>query len=92
MSLRIKDGENEIEIMFDYICDPEFGRSTQSTIRLNNKPVSTGFATCSCTDNFSKSVGRKLSLTRAIDIAKKNGEIDKNVSKKIWETYRQCCK
>jgi len=92
MSLKINDGNNFIEILFDYITDKYFGRFTTSTIRLNNRPIAMGSAICSLKDNFCKSIGRKLSLTRAIETAKKNGEIDKNISKKIWEIYRKNCK
>jgi len=92
MSLRIKEGNNDIEIMFNYTCDPELGKLTTSIIKLNNKHIGMGQAICSIKDNFCKATGRKISLTRAIEVAKENKKIDKNISKKIWETYRASCK
>jgi len=92
MSLKINDGDNFIEILFDYTKDEYFGRFTTSTIRLNNRPIAMGSAICSLKDNFCKATGRKISLTRAIETAKKNKEIDKKISKRIWEEYLKCCK
>ena len=94
MSLRIQYGNTDIEILFDYPVDRDFTRHrrTQVTIRFNDKPIAVAQTCCNPIDNFSRSVGRKLALTRAIKIAKDNGTINKDVSKKIWETYRQCCK
>lgn len=73
MSLKIHDEDNFIEILFDYTTDKYFGKFTTATIRFNNKPIALGSAICSLKDNFSKSIGRKIALTRAIDTAKKNG-------------------
>ena len=101
MSLRIKDGDNEIEILFDYLRDwrnPNFPNTpkgeiaTYTTIKFNNKIIVEGYALCSEKDNFCKAIGRKISLTRAIETAKKNGEINKDISKRIWEEYLKCCK
>jgi len=92
MSLRVKDGDNEIEVLFNHTTDKELGKCTCVTLRFNDRDAVSGFAVCSYKDNFCKATGRKIALARAIDAAKIRGTIDKSVSKKIWETYRKNCK
>ena len=46
--------------------------------------VSRGIAECSKEDSFSRAIGRKIALTRAI---KRGSSIDKETRTKIWETY-----
>jgi hypothetical protein len=60
-----------------------FRRVTIATIENKRGQVlATGSATCHEKDNFSKSVGRKLSLARAI------GPVwAPHVRKKIWKAY-----
>lgn len=114
MSLRIKDGNDDIEILFDHIAYEEiktrlvdlYGKNvkigvdiapvgtkcTLATVKLNGQPQMTSTAFCSQKDNFCKSTGRKLALSRAIKIAKENRIINKDTSKKIWDEYRRNCK
>jgi hypothetical protein len=111
MSLRIKDGENEIEILFDHINEktdlneevrasrisslyplPPNTKGTLVTMKCNGQLPITAVSLCSPKDNFSKSTGRKLALSRAIKIAKERKIIDKKISKIIWNEYRKNCK
>jgi len=114
MSLRIKDGNIEIEILFDHIVYEEiekrlidlYGKGvkigvdiapigtkcTLATVKLNGQPQMTSTAFCSQKDNFCKSTGRKIALSRAIKMAKEHRIIDKNTSKIIWDEYRRNCK
>ncbi len=67
------------------------GRSLGTTIckivddSIMGKPflVSSGEASCSFRDKFSKEVGRKVSLTRAIESL----NLPKQERRIIWETY-----
>lgn len=44
-------------------------------------------ARCSPKDNFSKAVGRKIALTRALRILTKNNLIEKGQRALIWDLY-----
>lgn len=76
----------------------QFSHSTKSEARHtvcelltvdegNLKPFATGVAHCHPKDNFSKAVGRKRSLKRALE----NAGLDKSERTQAWNAYREHC-
>lgn len=87
--------EGGIKVFFthDYFDDPnDWRRKTQCRIDTPEGGFS-GVAICSYEDNFSRSVGRKIALARAILGNRRSGRnFSKVVAKRIWDKYFEACK
>ena len=59
---------------------------TECKITFKDEVVSFGYAFSHMSDQFSRSTGRKISLTRAIRT------FNKEIRSKFWEEYFYCCK
>lgn len=57
-------------------------RNTTCFVNVGNK-VSTGIAQCSIKDNFSRKIGRKIALKRALD----DSGMSKDERKEVWTDY-----
>jgi hypothetical protein len=64
------------------------GRITHCLIQKSDFSVYVSFAETSPMDHFSRDIGRKLSLARAL----KNANLSKEERKEIWEAYRNLTK
>ena len=63
---------------------PDRHRYTYCRIEKGTERIALGWAICLESDNFSREIGRKLSLARVLKVA----HIPKEERKEIWETYR----
>jgi hypothetical protein len=88
----VKVDNYNIQFTFQHIRDIgyEIGISdvTRCILRVNGQEYN-GVAACSIYDSFDKERGRKLSLKRALDEARKAQELPWNVRFFIWTRYQQ---
>lgn len=96
--LRIKNGSDEIEIMFDHIvCEPhhiesatgicvdEKRRCSSVTIKINGEVVGTGTSVCHPGDNFCKATGRKKALKLGLY------SLNRKIRTAVWNEYKVVC-
>ena len=75
----------EISFAYDRQDNKPVGVTCTVDVEISNKPL-IGTATCHPHDNFSRRVGRRIALTRAI----KN--LPREYRKRVWEKYLAKCK
>lgn len=61
-------------------------RCSIADLSINGEPFARGIAICHPQDNFSRTRGRKIALTKAIE------PLDKLTRRAIWETYKRFMK
>lgn len=66
-----------------YVPPADFNGETICYLTFDDNPPIEATAFCSIGDQFCKAVGRKISLTRALEKA----NIDKTERRKIWDMY-----
>ncbi len=80
-------GDKQYKVVFGhYHAGTDGSKSKAITfciINSNGHFVSDGLAACSWADNFSRSIGRKISLSRAL----KSAFDKKEVRRLFWENY-----
>jgi len=87
----VKVKRREFGVRFRYLN--VVNRWTQCTIWRGDRMVADGFAECHPKDNFCKATGRKLSLSRALQMlypnkkGKKRSKATRSLRQTFWDAY-----
>lgn len=87
MALESSDGQ--VRITFQYTGEPQQpGRTTRVVLVVssNGDTVSgEGYAVCGKRDNFSREIGRRIALGRAL----KHLQVTDDTARAVWHVYRE---